>query len=131
MKDKRPPVLPEEAKGPKRSKYGNKRVTLYGEEFDSQAEMRRYLELLQRQNRGEISGVRAHPTFELQPAFRDKQGGRHYGITYTPDFEYFEQGQWIVEDVKGGKGTQTEVWRVKAKLFRAKYPEIELRIVES
>lgn len=128
-----PPVLviPEEEK-PKPRKYFNVPLVIDGERFDSQAEAARWLTLLERQNRGQISGLRRQPRYELQASFRDKTGRMMRAITYVGDFEYSEESeQLVVEDVKGGEATQTQVWRVKAKLFRYRYPGIELRVVEA
>jgi hypothetical protein len=57
-------------------------------------------------------------------------------IYYVADFDFIEvmTDKRVVVDVKGGKagkGTETAVFRLKAKLFRFKYPGIELRIVEA
>ena len=59
---------------------------------------------------------------ELQPAYV-----LHAGITYRADFRYREKGKWVVEDVKG---FVTEVFRLKARLFAAAYPNVGLRVVK-
>jgi hypothetical protein len=41
------------------------------------------------------------------------------------DFRYHENGRLVVEDTKG---METAVFKIKAKLFRYRYPTIELRI---
>jgi hypothetical protein len=55
-------------------------------------------------------------------------GQRVQPITYVCDFRYIEDGREIVEDVKG---VSTALFRVKEKLFRYRYPQIELRIVKA
>jgi hypothetical protein len=127
--DARPPVLVIPAQ-PKRRKFGNVPVTIGDFHFDSKAEAARYLVLLERQQRGQISGLRCQPRYELQPAFRDAQGRMMRAIVYVADFEYSEGGQLVAVDVKGGMATQTAAFRVKAKMFRYRYPGIELRVVE-
>ena len=54
-------------------------------------------------------------------------------ITYTADFSYVEtqDGHPVVEDVKGGKATQTAVFKLKVKLLKNKYRLIDFRIVEA
>jgi len=110
-------------------KYHNRPAVYDGIHFDSLAECRRYQELKQLEYVGDIANLRVHPVYEIQPAFR--RGGKgERKITYEADFEYAEDGKAVVEDVKGGSGTQTAVFKLKRKLFLYKYPEIELRIVE-
>lgn len=77
------------------AKHGNKRVTIDGIEFRSQMEGRRYVQLKVMQQAGAISDLKwQEPTFNF----------RHNGVwiaSYTPDFTYTENGQYVVEDVKG------------------------------
>ena len=103
-------------------KYGNKRA----DGFDSQAEARRYDELALLARGGAIADLRVHPTYELQPAF-NAGGKRHRAISYEADFAYVEGGRQVVEDVKGAR---TKEFNIKEKLFRYRYPEIDLRILE-
>lgn len=121
----------------KAPKYGNHKVEADGYTFDSKAEEARYQELLLLEAAGQIEDLTLQPVYELQPAFRDARGWKHPAITYRADFSYTEvidpdsvQGRAVVEDVKGGKGTQTSVFLLKAKLFRFRYPGVELRIIE-
>lgn len=96
--------------------------------FDSAKEAGRYVELTLLARAGEISNLRLQPRYELQPSFkRGKKTVRK--IEYVADFEYVENGVTVAEDVKGGRGTQTEVFRLKAKLFQFKYPSIELKVI--
>jgi hypothetical protein len=109
----------------RRSKYGNVRCTMDGHTFDSQAEMQRYCELRLLERAGAIVNLQLQPRFELVA----KQPGQRASF-YVADFQYEEDGQTIVEDVKGGRATQTAIFRLKAKLFRQRYPDLELRIIE-
>jgi len=107
-------------------KYGNKRVEADGYKFDSIAERDRYYQLKLMQQAGGISGLRVHPTYTLQEKFKDRTGKWQRAIAYEADFEYTHEGELVAEDVKGHS---TEVFKLKKKLFLAKYPTIDLRIV--
>lgn len=106
---------------------GNEHIKRDGYTFDSKAEARRWDELLLLEQGGAISGLVVHPMYELQAAFTDASGKRHRAISYEGDFGYTERGRAVVEDVKGHR---TEVFKLKEKMFRYRYPAIELRIVE-
>lgn len=101
------------------SKYGAKSTTIDGVKFASLAEARRYGELKLLERAGEITGLQRHPRFVIW------QSGKEI-IRYEGDFAYTERGAAVVEDVKG---VETAVFRLKAKMFRAQYPDIELRVV--
>lgn len=85
--------------------------------------MRRYAELKMLERAGEISELELQPRFELCPATKH---GR--AIFYVADFRYRENGEVIVEDVKGHK---TEVYKLKKKLLLAKYPMLNFREVRA
>ncbi len=107
------------------AKYHNRKTTVNGVTFDSAAEARRYGELRLLERAGVIEGLKLQPKYELQPKF--KRGKRTIrAITYAADFAYTEDGKTVAEDVKGVK---TEAFKLKAKLFEFRYPEIELRVV--
>jgi hypothetical protein len=109
----------------RRNKYNAKQVTLDGFKFDSKLEASEYARLSIEQMAGRIDGLRVHPSFELQAAFTDNTGRKHRAIHYEADFCYVQDGSIKVVDTKGVK---TPVFRLKEKLFRAKYPDIELII---
>ncbi len=111
------------------SKYGNRKVvTATGLKFDSAAEFNRFVVLDDKQAYGEISDLKLQPEFEILPSF-SYLGKEHYrAIKYRADFSYTENGRMVVEDVKG---FATEAFKIKAKLFRYRYPEIELRVIEA
>lgn len=116
------------------SKYGNKRVTVGGEVFDSRKEYQRYRELLLLERAGAISELRRQVPFELIPEQRgispgvytkgDKKGQEKPGkviekpVKYVADFVYLENGRDIVEDVKGHK---TKDYIIKRKLMLYRY----------
>ena len=107
------------------NKYYNKKIIIDGHEFPSKKEGNRYLELKLLQRAGEISNLELQPKFILQEKFK-KKGKTYREISYIADFKYIEKGQVIVEDVKG---KETEVFKIKHKLFEYKYPDLELRII--
>ena len=58
---------------------------------------------------------------------RYKELQNNYKIEYVADFKYIENGKKIVEDVKG---MQTDVFKLKHKIFEKVYPDLELRIIK-
>lgn len=107
------------------SKYRNKKVQIDRYVFDSIKEGQRYRELAILERAGKISNLELQPKFLLQESFR-KNGKTYRKIEYVADFQYIENGKTIVEDVKG---VQTDVFKLKHKLFEKKYPDLELRII--
>lgn len=108
------------------NKYRNKKVIVEDYIFDSIQESRRYKELKLLLRAGQISNLELQPHFLLQDSFK-KNGKTYRKIEYIADFKYIENGKTIVEDVKG---MQTDVFKLKHKLFEKKYPELELRIIK-
>lgn len=108
------------------NKYRNKKVIVDGEEFDSKKEGNRYKELRLLERAGEISNLELKPRFLLQDSFK-KNGRTFRKIEYVADFKYIENGKTIVEDVKG---MQTDVFKLKHKIFEKVYPDLELRIIK-
>lgn len=107
------------------TKYNARRVELDGQRFDSQAEAARYQELVLLERAGAITGLRVHPVYLLEPRAR-MNGQWLRPVRYIADFEYRENGALVVEDVKG---VETSVFRLKANLFKRRYPDRMLRIV--
>ena len=108
------------------SKYKNKKTQIDMYIFDSTKEAKRYRELKLLEMAGEISNLELQPRFLLQESFK-KNGKTYRKIEYVADFKYIEKGKTIVEDVKG---IQTDVFKLKHKLFEKKYPDLELRIIK-
>lgn len=102
-----------------RSKYRNRPCRAHGRFWASQRELAVYRELLALQQAGQVSVITCQPRYELHP--------RPERIVYVPDFVVrYTDGQVEVIDVKG---METPVFKLKAKLFRTKYPTLPLRIV--
>ena len=88
--------------------------------------MNKYKELNLLLKAGEISNLELQPRFLLQDSFK-KNGKTYKKIQYIADFKYIENGKTIVEDVKG---MQTDVFKLKHKIFEKVYPNLELRIIK-
>jgi hypothetical protein len=99
----------------RRSKYNAVRTGGYA----SKAEAARAAELRTLLAAGEIGELQEQPSYVVSP-----DGCKP--ISYRPDFRYVENGITVCEDVKG---IETAEFRIKAKLFRWKYPGIEFRIL--
>ncbi len=108
------------------NKYRNKKVILDDYVFDSIQESKRYKELKILLKAEKIQELELQPHFLLQESFK-KNGKTYRKIEYIADFKYIENGKTIVEDVKG---MQTDVFKIKHKLFEKKYPDLELRIIK-
>lgn len=114
-----------------RTKYGNKKITVGGEVFDSRKELRRYNQLMVLQSRGEISDLKRQVEYELIPnqyeiitRYSEKTGKRlkdekrlvERKVCYVADFVYLKGGETIVEDTKGVK-TKDYILKRKMMLF--------------
>jgi hypothetical protein len=124
----------------KRNKYNAKKVTADGYTFDSMAEHRRYLYLKSEQEAGNIDGLIIHPHYVIADGYDKKNGDHVKPIQYIADFAYhiaidelkFET--IVIEDVKGGKATQTALFKLKWHLLNLRFmgnPKVILRIIES
>ncbi len=111
---------------PKKSKYHNKKIVIGNMIFDSQAEASYYCTLKMWQDKGIICNLQLQPRYLLQEAF-DKNGKHYRKIEYIADFEYKQDGETRVIDVKGMK---TDVFKLKQKLFEYKYPDLHLELVD-
>ena len=87
--------------------------------------MNRYAELRMLERAGHIDELERQPRYILL----DKNN-KNRALVYVADFRYrnHETGGIVVEDVKG---YVTEIYKLKKKLFRAKYPDIDFREVKA
>ena len=108
------------------NKYRNKKAQIDMYVFDSVRESQRYKELKLLERAGEISNLELQPRFLLQDSFK-KNGKTFRKIEYVADFMYLENGKTIVEDVKG---LQTDVFKLKHKIFEKVYLDLELKIIK-
>ena len=105
------------------NKYGAKKVTVDGIEFDSRREANRYSELLVMQRAGLISELKRQEEFILIP-----RCGRERPAKYHADFSYIDTatGKKVVEDVKS-RATKTKDYILRRKLMNWRY---DIQIVE-
>ena len=101
------------------NKYHNKKVVVDGKKFDSKKEAERYQALKLLEKADVIRNLSRQVPFELIPKQKDERA-----VKYIADFIYIETatGKIIVEDVKGYR---TDVYKIKRKLFKWRYPEYE------
>lgn len=91
-----------------------------GIRWDSQAEFRRWSELKLLERAGEISHLERQMTV---PLFVN--GVKVCAL--RPDFAFFERGKRVYADAKG---YETRDWKLKWKLAKAIYPNIEWRVLK-
>ncbi len=114
------------------NKYGNKKVVIDGEVFDSKREAVRYQELKLLEQCGAIRNLRRQVSYELIPTQREEstrvyQKGRKKGqpiegkviekaVTYIADFVYVDNatGKLVIED---SKGFHTKDYILKRKML--------------
>lgn len=91
-------------------------MTFDGMTFDSKKELLRYSELKLLEKNGMISGLDRQVPFELIP--KQVENGRvvERAVKYIADFTYYENGKFVVEDVKSS-ATRTDVYKIKKKLM--------------
>lgn len=99
----------DERAAPKPSKYRSKRCEIDGIPFQSLKEGRRYVELKNMQQAGQIGGLTMQCPIEC--IVNDV-----LVCTYIADFAYVARGETIFEDVKG---MRTDIYRLKRKLVKA------------
>ena len=110
-----------------RNKYGNKKTTAGGVTFDSKAEAMYYLGLLADKKKGFVKSIELQPKFELLPKF-EKDGVKYSALKYVADFRVLlTDGREQIVDVKG---VETEVFKIKRKIFEYKYPDLSLVVIK-
>lgn len=103
------------------SKYGAKKTVVDGVTFPSRAEADYYCELKILEDIGDVLGFCRQPEFILQD-------GDGTVIRYKADFiVWHKNGEVEVIEVKG---MPTPDWILREKLFRARYPDIQLVVVK-
>lgn len=126
--------------GQRKCKYNNTKVEIDGITFDSKKESQRYLILKDALQRGEISDLECHKTYELIPSQKikvtetkqlktkvkviEKEKTLFMAVHFSPDFVYKNKdGKIIVEDVKGSKSklSMSADFPLRQKMLYAKY----------
>ena len=113
----------------RKAKYGNKKVTFDGIEFDSEKEMYRYIRLKSMQEEGLISDLRMQVPYEIIPAVYEEETVQlktkvktvtkcvQRAAYYLADFVYKDKdGNEIILDTKGFR---TKEYLLKKKMMRA------------
>ena len=113
----------------RRSKYNNRKTIIDDVIFDSISEAQHYVDLKQLKVEGKIQDFDLQPEIELQPGFIYK-GKKFRPIKYVGDFRIFKNdGSIVIQDVKGTRGYQTDVFKLKMKMLLFKFPNINFEIV--
>jgi len=112
------------------AKYRNKKLVVDGITFDSTKEGNRYIDLKILQKEGIISKLEIQPDFPLEVngrpvKIRSPKRPNGTKVKYIADFSYTQDGEYIVEDVKG---FDTPLSRLKRAIVEAIYG-IEIKIV--
>lgn len=99
-----------------KNKYNANKPTAYGRTWDSDAELRRYEELLLAEEMGMVGGI------EVQPQFHIIVNGVHI-YSYKADFRYTNlvDHQVVVEDVKNPVTSRERDFVRTRKLIKALY----------
>lgn len=108
---------------PKKSKYGNRKVTIDGITFDSTKEANRWRVLKDMQDRGKISSLERQPRFNLCAGGRPVRYGSGRQAYYKADFAYWDGEKRVVEDVKGFK---TKEYKLKKAIVEAMFPAVTI-----
>jgi len=114
---------PDKPRKPKKQKYHNKHTWVDGICFDSQLEANRYGQLKMLQRAGTIKGFCRQPEFVLVDGNESQRA-----ITYKADFIVFNlDGTVTIEDTKG---YETEQWKRTYKMFKDRYPQLEISVLK-
>lgn len=97
-----------------RNKYHAKKCEYDGQVFDSKKELKRFQELKLLEKAGEINDLRRQVKYVLIPSQRRDGKVVERECSYWADFVYEENGQTVVEDVKG---FSTADYKIKRKMM--------------
>ncbi|PTE74108.1 DUF1064 domain-containing protein [Staphylococcus devriesei] len=101
------------------SKYNAKKIEYKGVVFDSKVECEYYQYLESNMNGVNYDYIELQPRYELIPKF-----GKQRKTEYIADFALYLDNKLI--EVIDVKGMATDTAKLKAKLFRYKYPDTKL-----
>ncbi len=107
-------------------RYANvkKHVHPDGTVLDSKRELNRYADLKLLERAGQIDVLQVHPRFKIEIAgvpimLKSARYPNGRQLTYVADFQYYEKGQLVIEDVKMQSGHRTEIYKIKRALMDA------------
>lgn len=104
------------------SKYNSRKATYNGIIFASKKEARRYAELKMLQDAGAIRDLQLQKKYELIPSQRINGKVVERACNYIADFVYIQDGETVVEDVKGYRRSKAyDLYVIKRKLMLYKY----------
>ena len=104
-----------------KNKYNSRKTVVDGIPFDSQAEADYYCQLKLLTRAGEITGFCRQARFVVTEG---KNGEK--GTEYVTDFViFYPNGSYRIVDVKGVK---TDVFKLKIKCLREKYPKLKIEL---
>ena len=118
-------------KSAKKSKYNNKKIVNEFGKWDSKKEFKRWLVLKEAEAQGMITDLQRQVKFELIPAVREKyikhlktkdkecERTLQLPITYTCDFAYYKDGEYVVEDCKISPKVKPDKYILKNKMMFA------------
>ena len=98
----------------KDNKYKRQKVTVDNLTFDSKKEAKRYFQLKELEQNGEICNLELQKVFVLIPSQYIDGKCVERPCKYIADFCYEQGGKTIVEDVKGYKTTD---YKIKKKMM--------------
>lgn len=102
----------------KAPKYRNKKVVRDGLEFDSVKEWKRWTELLSLEREGAIQNLQRQVKYQLIPSQKVNGKVAERAVTYVADFVFEQDGEVVVEDVKGYRGGGAyQIFTIKRKLM--------------
>lgn len=113
-----------------RNKFGARKIRNECGEFDSRAEMARYIELVQMQRVGLINGLQRQVRYEIIPAIKvqkeialktktkvvERVGEK--AAHYTCDFQYTQDGVLVIEDAKSEATRKEKDYVLRRKLMK-------------
>lgn len=106
-------------------RYKSKECIINGIKFDSLMEARYYVYLLEQKNYGFIQDFKMQVPFVLMKKYRNAYTGKVVrAIEYYADF-VVEKTDGTIEAIDV-KGAETDVFKIKQKLFGSIYPHIRL-----
>lgn len=104
-----------------RSKYNAQKIWVDGILFDSKAEADYYCQLKLLLRAGEITGFCRQARFLITEGVNGERG-----TEYVTDFIiFYPNGNYQIVDVKG---KETDVFKIKEKAFREKYPKLKIEL---
>ena len=113
-----------------RNKFGARKIRNEWGEFDSRAEMARYIELVQMQRVGLINGLQRQVRYEIIPAIRVQkeialktktkvvERVEEKAAHYTCDFQYTQDGVLVIEDAKSEATRREKDYVLRRKLMK-------------